>query len=120
MKTVLLADQDLGFVFWLGAGLARAGYLALPAHSGQEAEGLLKRLRVPLHLLIVGCSLPDARALVRSLRRYRPHLKVLALTDEGAQPCPSVPQADLYCRRALPGEASETQWVETVQGVLAG
>src|SRR5215472_3789926 len=109
LKTVLLADQDLGFVFWLGAGLARAGYLALPAQSGQDAEGFLKRLEVPLHLLIVACSLPDASALVRSLRRYRPHLKIIALTDDGAQPCPAIPEADLYCRRSRSGEASETQ-----------
>src|SRR5215472_2026623 len=119
LKTVLLADRDLGFVFWLGAGLATAGYLALPAQSRQDAEGFLKRLEVPLHLLIVACSLPHANTLVRSLRRSRPHLKIIALTDDAEDPCPSVPQADLYHPRSRPGEASETQWVETIQGVLA-
>ena len=119
MKTVLLADQDLGFVLWLAAALDRAGYRALPAPSSRHVVGLLTQLQVPVHLVIVACSLPDASALVRSLRRSRPHLKIIALTDDGADPCPTVPDADLYCRRSRSDEASETHWLDTIQGVLA-
>jgi hypothetical protein len=109
MKTVLLADRDLGFVFWLAAALDKAGYLALPAPSSRHVVGLLTQLQVPVHLVIVACSLPDASALIRSLRRCRPRLKIIALTDDGEQPCPSVPDADLYCQRSGLGGASETQ-----------
>ena len=119
MKTVLLVDRDVGFVLWLAAALGRAGYLALPTRSSQDVRKLLKQLGVPVHLLIVACSLPDASALARSLRRYRPHLKVIALTDDGEEPCPSVPDADLYCRRSRPGEASQPEWLDTIHGVLA-
>ena len=119
MKTILLVDRDLGFVLWLGAALDRAGYRALPAPGSQEVVELLNELRVPVHLLVVACSLPDASALVRSLRLSQEHLKIIALTDDGAQPCPSVPEADLYCQRSGPGEASERQWLETIQGLLA-
>src|SRR5215472_15399349 len=119
MKTVLLADQDLGFVLWLAAALDKAGYRALPAPSSRHVVGLLTQLQVPVHLVIVACSLPDATALVRSLRRSRPYLKIIALTDDAEEPCPSIPDADLYCRRCLPDEASETQWLDTIQRVLA-
>jgi len=120
MKTVLLLDRDLGFVLWLGATLDRAGYRALPAPSSQAVVELFNELQVPVHLLVVACSLPDASTVVRSLRLSQQHLKIIALTDDGEEPCPSVPDADLYCRRSGPGEASEAQWVETVQGLLAG
>ena len=119
MKTVLLADRDLGFVLWLAAALDRAGYRALPAPSSQDVVEWFNELQVPVHLVIVACSLPDASALVRSLRRSRPHLKIIALTDDGADPCPTVPDADLYCRRSRSDEASETHWLDTIQGVLA-
>jgi len=119
MKTVLLVDRDLGFVLWLGAALDKAGYRSLPAPSSQDVVELFNELQVPVHLLIVGCSLPDASTLVSSLRLSQQYLKIIALTEDGAQPCPSVPDADLYCQRSGPGEASETWWLETVQGVLA-
>jgi hypothetical protein len=36
-KTVLIVDEDLGFVFWLGRLLTETGYQAWPARSGVEA-----------------------------------------------------------------------------------
>jgi len=120
MKTVLLADRDLGFLFWLGAALARMGYRALPAPSSQDVMEWVKQLQIPVHVLIVACSMPDAGALVHSLRRYRPQLKIIALMDGAGDPWASVPEANLYCRRPQPGEASEAQWLETIQDVSAG
>jgi len=79
----------------------------------------LEQLQVPIHLLIVACSLPDAGILVRSLKHSHPHLKIIGVTDETEQPCSAVPEADLVCRRSRPGEDSETDWLEMIQGLLA-
>jgi hypothetical protein len=37
------------------------------------------KLEVPVHLLIVACSLPDASVLIRSLILSQQHLKIIAL-----------------------------------------
>jgi hypothetical protein len=38
MVTVLIIDNDLGFMFWLGQILSEAGYAVLPAKSAPEAS----------------------------------------------------------------------------------
>jgi hypothetical protein len=87
-RTVLIVDRELGFVFWLGQALDRAGYQALPAKSCEDAAELLKQLNVEIHLLIVGHSLEGAGAFADSLRRSQGHLKVIDVIGDGEEPGP--------------------------------
>ena len=50
MKTVLVIDSDLGFVFWLGRGLDQAGYPSFPAKSVPNAKTLLNELKIAVDL----------------------------------------------------------------------
>ena len=118
-RTVLIVDRELGFVFWLGQALDRAGYQALPAKSCEDAAELLQQLKVEIHLLIMGHSLAGAAAFADDLRRSQGHLKVIAVIDEGEEPISAFPGADAT-RFMLSGvgEASETEWLETIEDIL--
>ena len=87
MVTVLIIDNDLGFVFWLGQILNEAGYAALPAKSASEAVDLMSGNNIEPDLLIINPSLPGVARLVAGLRRFRPGLKVIASTEVEGQTC---------------------------------
>jgi hypothetical protein len=118
-RTVLIVDRELGFVFWLGQALDRAGYQALPAKSCEDAAELLKQLNVEIHVLIVGHSLAGAAAFADSLRRSQGHLKVIDVIGDGEEPGPEFPGSDAtqFMLSAV-DEASETEWLETIEEIF--
>ena len=118
-RTVLIVDRELGFVFWLGQALDRAGYQALPAKSCEDATELLKQLNVEIHLLIVGHSLDGAGAFAGALRRSQKQLKVIAVIGDEEEPGSAFSEADAS-QFMLSGvdEGSETEWLETIEGIF--
>ena len=119
IKTVLIVDPELGFVFWLGQALDRAGYQALPAKSCEDAADLLKQLNVEIHLLIVGHSLPGAAAFTDALRRGQGHLKVIAVIGDGEEPSAPFPGANAsQLMLSAVDETSEIEWLETIEDVF--
>jgi len=121
VKTILLVDSDLGFLYWLGCTLCAAGYMALPAKNSQNAGELLSRLNVEIHLLVVNSSMRGARTFAEELRRSQSDLKVIALIGGGERPSAAFPGADASQHKcSCLGEFSEIEWLETIEGVLAG
>ena len=120
IRTVLIVDPELGFVFWLGQALDRAGYQALPAKGCEDAAELLKQLNVEIDLLIVGQSLAGACAFADDLRHSQGHLKVISAIGDGDEPSVAFPGADAS-QFMLSGvdEASETEWLETIDAIFA-
>lgn len=86
MKTILLVESDVGFLFWFGEGLAQAGYAVIPAKSVPDAEALLGESQIAVDLLIVNPALPDTAGFVETLRSLNHRLKVVAVTDNQAEP----------------------------------
>jgi DNA-binding NtrC family response regulator len=81
VETILLVDDDLGFVFWLGRVLDDAGYAAFPAKSVTDAAALIVQCRLLADLLIINSALPGAPAFVEELRNSRPNLEVIGVAD---------------------------------------
>ena|ERR1700688_4775029 len=118
--TVLILDRDLGFVFWLGQVLINAGYQALPANSCEAGTELVRQLNLGIDMLIVSYSLPGADVFLNSLRHSQGHLKVIAVLDAGEEPVKALSGADAAQHRpSLVNEGVETEWAETIKGVLA-
>jgi hypothetical protein len=118
--TILAVDSDLGFLCWLGCALSHAGHVTLPAVNCRDAFDLLSRVRSGIDLLVVNYSIQGASALAMALSRSQRHLKVIALVGYGDEPCLAPGRVDaFYCRCSHVDEASETEWLETIEGVLA-
>ena len=119
MKTVLIIDSDLGFVFWLGRILADAGCQPLAARDASEAGALLGQLNAEIDLLILNPSLAGADDFANALRRSRRNVRILVALSDADQPAGQVQSADIVARkpRQLDGAAC-TVWVGMVKQVL--
>ena len=121
MKTVLLVDDDLGFAFWLGQALDRAGYETWPAQSVPAAESLLATVRLPVDLLVINVSLPRAPAFAIHLGRTRADFKVIAVyegPDDVVQPFPEASAA--HHKPTTIDTVAKLEWVQLVACVLGG
>ena len=119
MKTIVIIDDDLGFVFWLGRVLGDAGYQVLPAKGFSEASALLSELNTEIDLLIANPSLAGAVDFVNALRRSRPNAKILAVLSEKDQEAGQIQNADITARKPLQADAAAaTLWLKMVEQVL--
>ena len=119
MKTVLIIDSDLGFVFWLGRILADAGCQPLPARDASEAGALLGQLNAEIDLLILNPSLTGADDFANALRRLRQNVKILAALSDADQSAAQVQGADIIARKPVQLDgATCRQWVGMIKQVL--
>ncbi len=112
MQTLLVVDDDLAFVFWLGFGLDSHGLQAVPAKNATAARALLGRIEYPLKAAIVNAALPGTARLVKDLRRHQPDLKVISLGSSGESPLPGS-DASLGRPRELDDDA-KAEWLNAI------
>ena len=94
--TVLIVDEDLGFVCWLGEILSEVGYQAIPALDSTSAAALVEELNQTVSLVIVNPALRGVIELTRVLSRRDPSLKIIALRNPGTDTAGAIhPQATL-------------------------
>jgi DNA-binding NtrC family response regulator len=77
--TVLIVDDDLGFVWWLGDIFNEAGARCVPALSCGAAMVLAKRLGVEPDMVILNASLDGASKLLEKCTHTNPHLKIVTI-----------------------------------------
>ena len=52
MKSILIVDDDLEFLFWLGRSLTRIGCVAVPARTISDAFVILANVSVAVDVLM--------------------------------------------------------------------
>ena len=77
---VLVADEDLGFIWWLAELLAEFGYRSIPALGCREALSLVKRSGRPVDLALINPRLRGAARLILILRHFRAS-KIVLIQD---------------------------------------
>jgi hypothetical protein len=118
VKTVLIVADDLGFAFWLGQALDRAGCEAWPARSVDAAESLVAELKLKVDVLVIAASLCRAPAFAAGLSRAAGDFKVIAVQDdERTDPIKPFPGASAVHRKPQTIDTAATvKWVELVLG----
>ena len=121
VKNVLIIDNDLGFVFWLGQALDAAGYETLPAKGITEAVSLLAELKVRIDVLIVRCTLTGAGDFARAFRAsQKGYLKTIALVDETDGHGDRMHDWDGWqLKPRMPDTLARNTFLSLVQGVLS-
>ena len=100
MKTVLVVDNDLGFLFWLGKTLENAGYNVVPAVSIPKAHSLLSALTLVPDLLIISPTFSGGGDFIGILRRDWPGMRVVAAVDEDIPDASRLPvEVDRWIRK---------------------
>jgi DNA-binding NtrC family response regulator len=121
VKTVLIVDDDLGFAFWLGQTLDRAGYETWPARSVTAAKSLLAEVRLAVDLLVITASLPRAIAFANYMARTNADFKVIAVYEELSDDHKPFPKASaVHQKPQTIDTAARLEWVQLVTGVLEG
>lgn len=120
VKNVLIVDNDLGFVFWLGRVLDAAGYETLPAKGIGEAFALLREIPVRIDVLMVLCTLPGANVFAAELRgSQRGHLKAIALMDQDDERGESMAAWDGWqIKPKLPDGIARKTFLSLVQSIF--
>ena len=78
-QMVLIVDDDLGLVCWLGDILNETGSRSIPALSCGEATVLIKRLGIEPDLIILNSSLDGASKLLENCIQTKRHLKIVTI-----------------------------------------
>jgi response regulator RpfG family c-di-GMP phosphodiesterase len=120
VKTVLIVDEDLGFVFWLGRLLNETGYQAWPARSGIEAEALLSEIDVHPDLLVINPNSEGAAAFVKDQRR-RADFKTIAINAPDAQPQAAAPIEGIDAALVKPGRHNDLnafEWTSVIDSLM--
>ncbi|HEY2019235.1 MAG TPA: hypothetical protein VGH38_37265 [Bryobacteraceae bacterium] len=119
LKTaILLIDRDLGFMFWLGRELDKAGYEAFPAKSVPDALKLIAELHLSVGLVILSDSLPGAANFVSTLRHTQKRLRILSLVEDADEPNRLGADA-LQVRLDKIRENSRVEWLQLIQKILS-
>jgi hypothetical protein len=115
LKTILIVDRDLGFVFWLGQILDAAGYVAVPAKGVADAAEIVATLRLPVDVLIAPAVERGVGEFMEKLRFSSPDLQVIALASE-EDPAWAMPPPGAVWRRKPRhrDEATRSEWLDLI------
>jgi len=120
VKKVLIVDNDLGFVFWLGQALDAAGYDTLPAKGVSEAVALLAEFKASVDVLIIRAALRGSEEFAADLRyAQNGQLKTIALTEEDEGRISSMSGWDGWqMKPRLPDANARKIFLSLVHGIL--
>jgi CheY-like chemotaxis protein len=114
--TILIADEDVGFVWWLGELFTELGYHSLPALNCKEALSVVKQAGREVDLLLIDPRLEGSRRLIDTLTRVRQPKIVLIEPDEAA--LAGIPAVATMERPSGPGPVSRGEWRLKLQRLL--
>ncbi|HTW63683.1 MAG TPA: hypothetical protein VME17_03665 [Bryobacteraceae bacterium] len=116
--TVLILDDDVAFILWLGELFTESGYRPFPALNSRQAVSLAKKLAGPVDILLVNPSLPGTRRVIDFLAAAQPNLRVLLIHDPST-PGAAADSAYPTVERPLAGErVSKAEWMIKIRKML--
>jgi hypothetical protein len=117
LKTILVVDNDLGFVAYLCSTLTKAGYTAVPSTNVNRAIPLLKELNIAVvDAVVMNLDIPGSAELARELGTPQ----IIALEGASVNEVGGIPIAGTLLRAQEVSEAVEAEWLQTLKTVLRG
>jgi ActR/RegA family two-component response regulator len=121
VKTVLVIDQDLGFVFWIARALDAMHYFAVPARSVPDAALLIMQLDLKkVDLLMINLELSGGSDFISAMHRSRPDILVIGIVDDLLKPIKRTGVDVVRPRPVGVDEAVQIEWMEWIENFLAG
>jgi hypothetical protein len=119
LKTVLIVDDDLGFVFWLGHALDTLSYSALPAKSVPDAAMLVMQLDLRVDLLIINPTLTGAADFISALHRSQKDARAIGILSHPSQIVNIPGISATQSKPTVFDQSAKASWLECVEDVLA-
>jgi DNA-binding NtrC family response regulator len=89
---VLIVDDKIAFILWLGEMFTANGYQAYPALNCRQALALTKKLALQVDVLVLNPKLRGAARAMEALSDAHPSLRVILIRDP-AESTTSVPNS---------------------------
>ena len=118
-QIVLIVDEDLGFVWWLGQLLAEAGHQAVPALDTRQAASHIRQFNVGVDVVIVHPGTAGAANLLRTLNRTNKQLRIIAIRNPGDDASATGPAHAVLERPSGWEPISREEWLRKVRKALA-
>ena len=115
--TILIADEDVGFMWWLGELFNEMGFRSLPALSSRQALSHLRESGRQVDLLLINPRLRGAARLIRTLSRIRP-LKVVFIQGPESLEIAGIQPAATIERPYGWAPVSRPEWRQKLQRLL--
>lgn len=80
---ILIVDDDLGFLVWLGLTLSAGGFVTVPATTSAQAAGVIREMRITVNLAVVNFDLPGMPEFCNNLKSQNPSVKLIAIQGPG-------------------------------------
>jgi hypothetical protein len=114
---VLIVDEDLGFVWWLGQIFSKAGCQVVPTLNSEQTVSITQDLNLKADVVVVNPELAGISEMILALSSARPP-KIVAIRNHNS----SVPNA-LHADAALErpsgwGSVSEKEWLGCVRRLV--
>ncbi len=116
--TVLIVDEDIGFLFWLGDIFTEAGCQSMPALGCQEAVSLANRLGIEPDLIVLNPFLPGIAGMLQDRIVAKRHPKIVSI---GAPPKAVAAAIGIHAILDRPDATepiSRRAWLERVRKLL--
>jgi len=120
LKTVLVVDQDLGFVFWVGRALDAMHYFAVPAKSVLDAALLIMQLDLKkVDLLMINLELTGGYDFISAMHRLLPDIRVIGIADDPLKPVNMIGVDAVRPRPDVADEAVRMEWMGWIENLMA-
>ena len=118
-RTVLMVDEDLGFLLWLGQLFAEIGYRSVPASSCRQAASHLKKLKVNISLVVVNQGLKGARSLLKTLEGDANRIRIILIRNPTATAFVAVPESAILDKPRAWENIARAEWLQRLRQALA-
>ena len=115
---VLIVDEDLGFVFWLGQIFSEAGCRALPALNYRQALLITATMPLQIDVVVIDPEIEGTLQIIQTISKAQRDVKIVAIgnPDSGAG-------GEIHTHATLERPASgqpvlHHEWLERVRGIL--
>ena len=76
-QTVLIVDEDLGFLFWIGELLVEAGYQPVPALNCEQAFNHIQQFEVDIDVVVADAAVRGVSSMLQILRLANSNLRII-------------------------------------------
>ena len=115
--TVLILDQDLGFVLWLGEIFKEAGCQVVPALNWAQAVSIVEEFNLTVDVVVMNPGLPWVQQVLSTLGTQGWMPKIVVLSDEKGNAVTL--HADANLKRPTPSQPiSRHEMLKQVQEIL--
>jgi hypothetical protein len=113
---VLIVDEDLGYVWWLGELFSEAGCQVVPALSPYETDSITQELDRPVDVIVVNPELAGVSEMIQNLSRSQAP-KVVVIRDQDQRDSGLFAHATLN-RPSSASQLSQQNWLGSVKRLV--